>query len=398
MGKFKTVPSIGEIKPNRSQTKYSKSQVAKVGKKLKGQIDLERYSWEEINKIFRVSYDWIDSHATPMKKIRSEMIGRVSSLRLNGITVARLKRMQSVRKKLRAISVKLDQIQDLGGCRIILPSMAEVNRLVSSLQDKSRHPIFGENDYIALPKPSGYRCHHLIFQYDAKDDTAIFNGRRIEVQVRTRLQHSWATAVESVGLLLQEDMKAGKGNQEWLRLFELMSTELALAEGKIPDPDYQARNKRIQEIRSLNTSLGAISLLEDFRQVVRQLDRIPRGKNKPSYYQLEYNHDKKTVCVQPKFSTPATLNSYQSSPRKEDISGIESLNRVLVEADKVEDLKEAYPNYFGDVRIFCSNLQRIVNGQEAIEFTMPPVNLYPRKREVLGDLSWLRPGRNRRWK
>ena len=35
---------------------------------------------------------------------------------------------------------------------------------------------------------------------------------------------------------------------------------------------------------------------------------------------------------------------------------------VMVEVDKVENLKEAYPNYFGDVRMFLSHLKRVVVG------------------------------------
>jgi hypothetical protein len=45
---------------------------------------------------------------------------------------------------------------------------------------------------------------------------------------------------------------------------------------------------------------------------------------------------------------------------------------VLVEADKIESLKEAYPNYFGDVQVFKHNLSRIVRGEDAIEFTLSP--------------------------
>ena len=41
-----------------------------------------------------------------------------------------------------------------------------------------------------------------MYRYAAKDrDAELYNGRRIEIQVRTRLQHAWATAVEGVGLV-----------------------------------------------------------------------------------------------------------------------------------------------------------------------------------------------------
>ena len=47
-------------------------------------------------------------------------------------------------------------------------------------------------------------------------------------------------------------------------------------------------------------------------------------------------------------------------------------NIVLVEVDKVENLKAAYPNYFGDVQLFLRNLRLIARGKEAREYTLPP--------------------------
>ena len=70
-----------------------------------------------------------------------------------------------------------------------------------------------------------------MFSFCGRDaDTVIYNGKRIELQVRTRLQHSWATAVEAVGLFRGEELKNHKGSEEWLRLFKLLSAEFAEAE------------------------------------------------------------------------------------------------------------------------------------------------------------------------
>ena len=87
-----------------------------------------------------------------MRRIRYELIGLVRRLRLPSAqttqTAARLKRMPSIRQKLRAISANLNQIQDLAGCRAILPSINEVNAVISSLRDGSAHDLHNEVDYI----------------------------------------------------------------------------------------------------------------------------------------------------------------------------------------------------------------------------------------------------------
>jgi hypothetical protein len=123
----------------------------------------------------------------------------LSSLKNKGLTAARMKRMKSIRKKLARLSTSLIQTQDIGGCRAILDSMDEV-RAVVDLYRKSNgpHHIREDRSYIENPKDGGYRSHHLVFEFQGQDDEVVYNGRRIEVQLRTQLQHAWATAVEAV--------------------------------------------------------------------------------------------------------------------------------------------------------------------------------------------------------
>jgi hypothetical protein len=75
-----------------------------------------------------------DSHVLPMRQIRSELIGQVRRSRARGQTAARLKRMPSIRRKLQKISVPLSSIQDLAGCRAILPTLKDVNAVIKGLR------------------------------------------------------------------------------------------------------------------------------------------------------------------------------------------------------------------------------------------------------------------------
>jgi hypothetical protein len=70
----------------------------------------------------------------------------------------------------------------------------------------------------------------------------------------------------------------------------------------------------------------------------------------------------------------------------------------LVEADSIHNLKAAYPNYFGDVQMFRTQLRAITQGEQAIEYEMPKrIAPPPTPRREKPDDSWLR-GRNKRWK
>jgi ppGpp synthetase/RelA/SpoT-type nucleotidyltranferase len=63
-----------------------------------------------------------------MHRLRQQLAGRARGT--GSITAARLKRMESIRRKLARGPHTLLQMQDLAGCRVIVPTMTEVARLV----------------------------------------------------------------------------------------------------------------------------------------------------------------------------------------------------------------------------------------------------------------------------
>lgn len=384
--------------PDESVADYPKldfpmREVRRVGEVLKGDIIWSVDREAEIRRIFQIANSWRDSHLYPMTSLRAELIGKIRRLDLKGVTVARLKRMRSIRRKLRTIPANLNQIQDLGGCRAILPSIDAVRELMRVYQGENYHPIQSEDDYIASPKIGGYRSYHVVLRFGAREH---FHGRRIEIQLRTRLQHSWATAVESVGTFRNEDMKAGQGDAKWLRLFELMSAELALAESCALPPNVPDRPARMREIKALNRELNAIGQLENMRHAVRYIEEQP-PLQRAKYYLIKYDNVDMVVTVKPHFRALESAQSYDLAELGDNLAGSNRFNTVLVEANKIDTLQEAYPNYFGDVQLFARNLKRIVIGERAKEYTMPPREAAPRPPREAPDLSWFRRTGRRRW-
>jgi len=102
--------------------------------------------------------------------------------------------------------MQLSRMQDIGGVRAVVNSIKEVRALQSEYQDTKRftHKLARENDYILDPKTDGYRGVHLVYKYNntlARNGLAAqYKGLAIELQIRTKLQHTWATAVETMGL------------------------------------------------------------------------------------------------------------------------------------------------------------------------------------------------------
>ena len=95
--------------------------------------------------------------------------------------------------------MKLGRIEDIAGCRAVMSDLDEVLALVQSLiKSRTSNLKHRVRDYIfANPKSSGYRGMHIVYKYQGTK--AEFRNLSVELQIRTKLQHSWATAVEVVG-------------------------------------------------------------------------------------------------------------------------------------------------------------------------------------------------------
>lgn len=378
------------------RAEYAIDEVSRAGQIIAGDLPWNAQTAHDIREAFRIANNWRDAHAYPMRSIRYSMMWFMRHHGIEGITAARLKRMQAIRRKLRRLPHQLYELQDLGGCRVILPSITDVRSLVSIVRERSRHVMRDESDYIKRPKKDGYRSHHLMLNFRGRGPSAAHDHRRIELQVRTRLQHSWATAVEAVGLFRGEDLKGNKGSEQWLRLFKLMSAEFAVAEGCKEPPGVPDHHDRVTEIRELDDALSASAMLQNMSHAVRWTDIAISPSSPVRYYLIRFDNANKRVNVEPYFLPRSAVLSYDSAEEMDNQSGKETSNVVLVEADKIENLKDAYPNYFGDVQLFKTQLNRILKGKDIEEYTVAPqetvVTHRPRENP---DLSWFK--RRIRW-
>lgn len=349
---------------------YSKREIVEAGKALAGELAYSEADMDRLTEVFRIAHAWRSSHVRPMHLIRAELGGKLRKHKLSGVTAARVKRMKSIRKKLDHLT--LYQIQDIAGCRAIMPSHKEAVDLLDLYRSgASKHRLTDVDDYVVAPRKTGYRSYHLIFKFCGDGENEVFNRHRIEMQVRSQLQHAWATAVEAVGLYRGEDLKGGRGDADWLRFFEIMSSELAAAEQLPLAPGVpESEIERRAELKELNKKLNALQTLESFRQAVRQTENIVAYSGE--FYLIQYKPADMTVSVRPYARYTAGEEQYERAERRADE------NAVLVEVDKMEDLKEAYPNYFLDVKQFTVRLRTSLGASEP----------------YTPDLSWL----ERAWK
>ena len=80
-------------------------------------------------------------------------------------------------------------MQDLGGCRFIVPTVDEVFAFAEKYKNsRVRHEYKRTYDYINNPKPSGYRSLHLVYKFHSDTKDTYNQNMLIEIQFRTHLQ------------------------------------------------------------------------------------------------------------------------------------------------------------------------------------------------------------------
>lgn len=104
-------------------------------------------------------------------------------------------------------------MQDIGGCGAIVSSAEEAFRIASGFANsRIRHIPIHYKNYILEPRSSGYRGLHLVYSYNS-DRNPRWQGLKTELQIRSRLQHQRATAVEIVGKFTGAELKSSLGDE-----------------------------------------------------------------------------------------------------------------------------------------------------------------------------------------
>lgn len=298
--------------------------------------------------------DWRAQHRVPLVAIRMLLHQRTHRVSAGGWISQRLKRLPSMELKLRRFSkMKLTQMQDIGGCRAVVPSVSEVEALHRlCLDGKQAHELSRTKDYLAGPKADGYRSAHLVYRYKSRSEkNSAWNGREIEIQIRSRLQHAWATALETVDVLQKTGLKVGGcGNRDWKRFFALMGTVHAIEERRAPVPGTPTTLTEIRpEVRQLAKRLGAGNVLGG---LVPATASLVKGKG---WALLSLDADARKIRVQRYSSIDLAQQEYLRL-EEENADNI-SVQVCLVSTDSAETLRRAYPNYFLDVRPFVDSLR-----------------------------------------
>lgn len=315
--------------------------------------------------------DWRSAHSYPLRTIHDlvthrtisvcgaeferHSLGEMTYETPLWLTAQRLKRMWSVEKKLvRSRKMRLSQMQDLGGCRVILESLEEVEHLYESLllSPLSSHDRVGVKDYIEEPQSSGYRGKHLIFRFQTDDaEGSPWNGCRIEVQLRTLFQHAWATAVEHIDAIEGIGLKVGCGEgRDWHRFFQITGEAIGVLEKNDLNPDYPetlVSAELFDEIEALSDKLRV-------KETLSGLAVEAKAKRSPDDHICLLTLDTERNEVQAVWYPEEKEKDAQAAYliRELDAEKDDGVQVCLVKARSLEELKDTYGSFFGGLNFF----------------------------------------------
>lgn len=351
---------------NNAKPNISSSAIQRAGKVLESsKVGTSEYQ----TAINTVNY-WRLQHAFPMGVYRRSLRRQVKKYR-SPLVAQRLKRMPTIIDKLtRHKGMNLSRMHDIGGVRGIVDSVDEVREIEKFFKSKSElKSTLIENqckDYLDSPKPDGYRGIHLVFKYENLPSLKSpvgdkYDGMLIEMQVRTKLQHTWATAVETVGIFRDEALKSGKGSDDWLKFFALVSASFAKLEGTAPIPGYEHLdiNSTFAELARFEDKNGFLALLENMSFAARVIhtDKSVMGV----YHVITLNPKERSLTVSSFGKGDLERASQYYALAEARASKGESLETVLVSVGKMINLQKAYPNYYLDIKDFVKKIKILID-------------------------------------
>jgi ppGpp synthetase/RelA/SpoT-type nucleotidyltranferase len=215
--------------------RYGNTQIDKLGGLLRNEPLTEEHltQLDGYRRSFAEAYDHVVSEVRV--KLALEPTGRPA------------KSTTAIVDKLQRESIRLSQMQDIAGCRIIVPDIAAQDGTLNELMK-----IFVLTVVDRRLKPSnGYRAVHAIVES---------KGKLIEIQLRTNIQHVWAEVSEKFADIVDPTIKYGGGTEEFRQYLSSSSALIARVE------EYETKIAFLAAHRGVDQKL-----LDDMRAEVQSI-------------------------------------------------------------------------------------------------------------------------------
>ncbi len=160
-------------------------------------------------------------------------------------------------EKLQRETIRLTQIQDIAGCRLVVSDTAAQEKTVAELlRALARVSLVDRRTHSS----HGYRAVHLI---------AIADGKPVEIQVRTVLQHLWAELSERLADVVDPAVKYGGGPEEVRKLLN-QSSDIVKQMEELELMPLGADQQQLGELRQQMHQLLESQIIDAFKMRFRK--------------------------------------------------------------------------------------------------------------------------------
>lgn len=280
-------------------------------------------------------------------------------------------------------------MQDIGGIRIVVSNLSQLNSVYKILINEhcfyKNEKLIKLDNYIESPKDDGYRSLHII----GKFKNEINEERKIEFQIRTTLQHSWATTLEIIDIFTGQNLKSDLGFLRYKNFFKDVSNQFHIMENL---EGFKQDDREIFLKEYLNLILKSYTLTRqciDITELLNSKHGIRTFEQQLKWYCTAANtinnqsllNDKKNGLILIRLNTQNhkieheffksseyDLASLRYSEYEQLLSHDNKWIIALLSTDAVGGLKEAYPNYFADSETFLHYISFIKMAAELSKF------------------------------
>ena len=320
----------------------------------------------------RILEEWRAAHGHVLNTFQSLLRNRTKDTDI--VVAQRHKRKLTIIDKLKRYpKMRLARMDDVAGCRLIFKNLDELykfreNMLNARFKHKLKNDI-DKYDYIKSPKPTGYRGVHDVYSYNVNSPYGErYKGLLIEIQYRTFDQHAWATAVEVVGSITKNQPKFERGDDRFLEIFRFASEIIARA--------FENRKSCLNELNDKKVVQG-FDALDSELMFIRMLDAVQAANKKISEQKntilmavqaanKKISEQKNTILMF-EDNMPHIISSRHATTALKKLFELERKNPrrdiVFVRADKIEDMRVAFKNYFSDATDF---IERTLLGRDKL--------------------------------
>jgi ppGpp synthetase/RelA/SpoT-type nucleotidyltranferase len=323
----------------------SNSRINKIGEdvaKRGGKITPEEL---ELLQEFRTSF------SKPLVNVFNITRDLADKVNQSSILAFRLKRIDTIINKLsREKEMDLSRMGDIGGIRCIFYNEAEVYK-AKTLIENTFESGGKTRDYIKeIHRDIGYKSVHMY----VKDP---ISQKRIEIQLRTRNHHNWATLIEITDLLYDLRLKelGFESNDKFGKFHALMSSDKELS---------KVEAELVYEVLDNYDFISVLS--KTFRKNNAEVKKRWSSEDKNnSFFLIEAS--KKDIPTLKSFKTFEEAEHAYFEKYKENSSA--EIVLTSIKKPNFKQISVAYANYILSYHTFTSDIRPIIQelAKEALE-------------------------------